>query len=102
MLNRTNIEPYMNGQYQGGTHDGCDIVNLFDTNLNVIAVFQKQEDGSYLFLTTCTLTPKEVDHLTRTNGNFLTEKMIDKYNALEILDAVDTNINDFLSTDTNN
>ena len=88
MPNRENIVWYTDGQYQGGTARGCDCVNLFDPDTNVIAVYEKQPDGSYLFLTTCTLTERESGHLESTNGNFLTEKMITQQNA------VSTNIHD--------
>ena len=55
---------------------------------------QKQRDGSCLFLTNCKLVPAEVKHLKDSNGNFLTEKMINQQNA------VSTNIHD--STNTKN
>jgi len=76
MPNRENIVWYIDGQYQGGTARGCDCVNLFDPDTNLIAVYEKQPDGSYLFLTTCTLTDRESDHLKSTNGNFVTEKIL--------------------------
>ena len=94
MPNRENIVWYTDGQYQGGTARGCDCVNLFDPDTNVIAVYEKQPDGSNLFLTTCKLVPAEVKHLQDSNGNFLTEKMINQKNA------VSTNIHD--STNTKN
>ena len=78
MANRENIIWYTDGQYQGGTDRGCDCVNLFDPDTNVIAVYEKQPDGSYLFLTTCKLVRSEVKHLRNSNGNFLTKKMIDE------------------------
>jgi hypothetical protein len=80
MPNRENIVWYTDGQYQGGTARGCDSVNLFDPDTNVIAVYQKQLDGSYLFLTTSTLTDRERDHLKSTNGNFVTEKILEQQN----------------------
>ena len=94
MPNSQDIIWYTDGQYQGGTQRGCDSVNLFDPDTNVIAVYQKQPDGSCLFLTTCKLVPAEVKHLQDSNGNFLTEKMINQQNA------VSTNIHD--STNTKN
>ena len=80
MANSQNIIWYTDGQYQGGTERGCDCVNLFDPDRNLIAVYQKQQDGNYLFLTTCTLTDRERDHLRSTNGNFLTQKILDQQN----------------------
>lgn len=94
MPNSQDIIWYTDGQYQGGTQRGCDSVNLFDPDRNLIAVYQKQPDGSYLFLTTCKLVPAEVKHLQDSNGNFLTEKMINQQSA------VSTNIHD--STNTKN
>ena len=61
MPNRENIVWYTDGQYRGGTDRGCDSVNLFDPDTNVIAVYEKQPDGSNLFLTTCTLTDLELE-----------------------------------------
>ena len=80
MPNRENIVWYTDGQYQGGTARGCDCVNLFDPDTNVIAVYEKQPDGSNLFLTTCTLTDRERAHLKSTNGNFITEKILEQQN----------------------
>ena len=53
-------------------------VNLFGPDISLIAVYQKQPDESYLFLTTYKLVPAEVKHLQDSNGNFLTEKMINQ------------------------
>lgn len=80
MPNRENIVWYTSGQYRGGTARGCDSANSFDPNTNVITVYQKQLDKSYLFLTTCTLTDREKDHLKSTNGNFVTEKILKQQN----------------------
>ena len=88
MPNRQNIIWYTDGQYQGGTQRGCKCVNLFDPDTNLIAVYQKQPDGSNLFLTTCQLTQMEGDHLKATNGNFGTERILKEQSA------VSTNIQD--------
>ena len=80
MPNRENIIWYTDGQYQGGTARGDDSVNLFDPDTKVIAVYQKQLDGSYLFLTTCTLGDREIDHLASTNGNFVSEEILKQQN----------------------
>ena len=92
VANNQDIIWYTDGQYQGGTQRGYDSVNLFDPNTNVIAVYQKQRDGSCLFLTTCKLVPAEVKHLKDSNGNFLTETMINQQNAIS------TKINDSKNT----
>jgi hypothetical protein len=80
MPNKENIIWYTDGQYQGGTDRGCDSVNLYDPETGVIAVYPKQPDGSNLFLTTCKLTRKEIDHLESTNGNFVTQKILEQQN----------------------
>jgi hypothetical protein len=87
MPNRENIVWYTDGQYQGGTDRGCDSVNLFDPDTNVIAVYEKQPDGSNLFLTTCTLTDIERDHLKSTNGNFVTEKVLEQQNWVSTFES---------------
>ena len=63
VLPSINIVWYTDGQYQGGTKNGCKSVNLFDPETNIVAVYEKQSDGSHLFLTTCKLTPLEIKHL---------------------------------------
>jgi hypothetical protein len=87
MPNRENIVWYTDGQYQGGTDRGCDSVNLFDPDTNVIAVYEKKPDGSNLFLTTCTLTDIEIDHLKSTNGNFVTEKVLEQQNWVSTFES---------------
>ena len=81
MAKKQNIVWYPNGQYQGGTPKACKSVNLFDPDTRVITVYEKQPDGRYMLLTTCTLTPTEIEHLKDIDGNFLTEKMINKKNG---------------------
>lgn len=44
-------------------------MNLFDPDTNVIVFYEKQPDGSNLFLTTYTLTDRERDHLKSTLWN---------------------------------
>jgi hypothetical protein len=68
--------------YQGGTPRGCNCINLFDPETNLIAVYQKQSDGSNLFLTTCKLIRIEIDHLTANNGNFVTERILKEQSAV--------------------
>ena len=92
MPNRENIVWYTDGHYQGGTARGCDSVNLFDPDTNVIAVYSKQPDGSYSFLTTCTLTERERDNLKSTNGNFVTEKILEQQNSVSTFE-IDAPIN---------
>lgn len=62
-----------------------------DTNL--IAVYQKQPNGSNLFLTTCKLTQIERDHLKATNGNFVTERILKEQSAVstKILKNINNN-----------
>lgn len=80
MANRKNVIWYTDGQYQGGTDRGCDCVNLFDPDTNIIAVYKKEKDGNNLFLTTCTLNENEAAHLESTNGNFLTDNNLQQQN----------------------
>ena len=82
MSTNPNVVWYTNGQYQGGTEKGCDSINLFDKESNLIGVYEKQPDGKYLFLTTCKLTPMEKSHLVESNGNFVTEKVLENQKAL--------------------
>lgn len=76
MPNRKNIIWYTNEGYQGETVHGCDCVNLFDTDTGIIVIYQKQPDGSNLFLTTCKLTQMERNYLKATNSNFVTERVL--------------------------
>ena len=63
MSNREGSIFFDNGGYQKGTDRGYDSVNIYDKNERVIAVYKKQENGDYLFSTTCKLTPVEETHL---------------------------------------
>ena len=92
MANKQNIIWYTDGQYQGGTKRGCDCVNLFDPDTNLIAVYQKQPDGSHLFLTTCKLTEIEADNLKATNGNFVTETILEQQNSVSTFEIDDMGI----------
>ena len=94
MPNKPNVIWYKEGMYQGGTPRGSNCINLFDPDTNLIAVYQKQADGSNLFLTTCELTEIERDHLNATDGNFVTERVLNEQKA------VSTNIRD--NTNNNN
>ncbi len=53
-------------------------MNLLDPETKVIVVYEKQPDGSNLFLTTCKLSDKERAHLESTNGNFVTQSILEK------------------------
>jgi len=93
MPKKPNVIWYKEGMYQGGTTRGCDCVNLFDLDTNLIAVYQKQPDGTNLFLTTCKLTQMERDHLKATNGNFVTERILKEQIAVstEIIENKNNN-----------
>ena len=84
MANRENTVWYTDGQYQGGTKRGINCINLYDRDTGVITIYQKQTDGSNLFLTTCELTPIEREHLEATNGNFVTEGVLKKQNIVNV------------------
>ena len=84
MANKQNIIWYTDGEYQRGTKRGCDSVNLFDPDTNIIPIYEKQSDGTCLFLTTCQLDEAEATHLKNSNGNFLTKTMINQQNAVSI------------------
>jgi hypothetical protein len=91
MPNRKNIIWFDNGGYQKGTKRGYDSVNLYDKDKRVIAIYKKQENGEYLFSTTCEVTGKEETHLLESGGNFVTEAVLNNQKALTI---TDTNTND--------
>ena len=76
MPNREGNIFFDNGGYQRGTERGYDAVNLYDKNERVIAVYKKQENGEYIFSTTCKLTPIEETHLYKSTGNFVTEVVL--------------------------
>ena len=99
MPNRPNIKQFSNGQYQGGTPKSCDSINLFDLDTNLIAVYKKFPDGSYLFLTTCKLNQIERQNLIVTDGNFMTEKVLNNLKAVST-NVINNKYNNI--TDTNN
>lgn len=82
MPNKPIVIWYTEGIYQGGTPRGCNCINRFDPETNLIAVYQKQSDGSNLFLTNCELTEIERDNLKATNGNFITERILKEQSSV--------------------
>jgi hypothetical protein len=84
MPEREGIIWFDNGGYQKGTERGYDSVNLYDPETQVIAVFKKQENGEYLFSTTCGLTPLEDDHLLESGGNYVTEAVLNDQNEIQL------------------
>ena len=80
MPEKEGIQWFENGGYQKGTNRGYDSVNLYDKDKRVIAIYQKQENGEYLFSTTCEVTPVEETHLYKSNGNFVTEAVLNDQN----------------------
>lgn len=66
-------------------------MNLSNKDKRVIAIYEKQENGEYLFSTTCEVTGKEEAHLLESGGNYLTEVVLNNQKALTI---TDTNNND--------
>ena len=66
MPNRTNIQWFDNGTYQGGTKRGYPAVHIYDKDKRVIAVFKKSTGE---FTTTCRLNDRQHAELLRT-GNF--------------------------------
>ena len=84
MPNKPNIIWYKEDMFQGGTPRGCNSVNLFDPDTNIIAVYPKELNGNNLLLTTATLTQGERANLIATNGNFLTERALGDQKSLAL------------------
>jgi len=57
-----------------------DSVNLYNKNKPVIAIYKKQENGQYLFSTTCEVTPVEETNLYKSGGNYCTEAVLNNQN----------------------
>lgn len=79
-------EWYLNGQYQGGTERGCQSINVYNPDDGRVVVFQKFPDGTNSYLTDCIMTPREQDHFEKTDGNFLTEAMLDELETTRSLE----------------
>jgi hypothetical protein len=88
MPEREGIQWFDNGGYQKGTKRGYDSVNLYDKDKRVIAIYKKQENGEYLFSTTCEVTGKEEAHLLESGGNYLTEAVLNNQKALTIINPI--------------
>jgi len=91
MPEREDIIWFDNGGYQKGTNRGYDSVNLYDPKARVIGIYKKQENGEYLFSTTCEVTEMEETYLLKSGGNYVTEAVLNNQKALTI---TDTNTND--------
>jgi hypothetical protein len=91
MPEREDIIWFDNGGYQKGTKRGYDSVNLYDPKARVIGIYKKQENGEYLFSTTCEVTEMEETYLLKSGGNYVTEAVLNNQKGLTI---TDTNTND--------
>ena len=80
MPEREDIIWFDNGGYQKGTERGYDSVNLYNKDKRVIAIYKKQENGEYLFSTTCEVTPVEETNLYKSGGNYVTEAVLNDQN----------------------
>ena len=88
MPEREGIIWFDNGGYQKGTNRGYDSVNLYDPKTRVIAIYKKQENGEYLFSTTCEVSAKEEANLRESNGNYLTEAVLNNQKASTIINPI--------------
>ena len=80
MPEREGIIWFDNGGYQKGTERGYDSSNLYDKDKRVIGIYKKQENGEYLFSTTCKVTPVEETNLYKSDGNYVTEAVLNDQN----------------------
>ena len=96
MPEREDIMWFDSGGYQKGTNRGYDSVNLYDPKARVIAIYRKQENGEYLFSTTCKVTEIEESHLLESNGNYVTEAVLNNQKALTIINPITTKNKDDL------
>ena len=55
-------------------------MNLYDKDKRVIGIYKKQENGEYLFSTTCKVTPVEETNLYKSDGNYVTEAVLNDQN----------------------
>lgn len=77
--------------YQSPLQRGYNSLNLDDKKTIGIASYEKQENGEYLFSTTCEVTKMEENYLCKSSGNYLNEIALKNKKALTI---TDTNTND--------
>ena len=67
------------GQYQVRPEEILNTVNVYDSETGIIAVYLKKPNGQPCqFLTVCKLTRKEQEWLDYTNGNFVTQSLLDE------------------------
>ena len=66
-------------QYQVRPEEIWKTVNVYDSETGILAVYVKKPDGQPCqFLTVCQLTKKEKEWLQYTDGNFVTQSLLDK------------------------
>jgi len=75
---KTADEWYVDAQFQAGTERNWTTINVYDSNTGILAVYIKKEGGPCPFLTVCKLTKTEKAWLRWTNGNFLTDTVLDE------------------------
>lgn len=73
-----NTEWYENGSYQSR-----DSINLYDPEKRILAVYEKLSGENY-FLTTLKMTDRELEYFKSTNGQFVSEKILNFQQSLEI------------------
>ena len=66
------VQWFENGGYQTNTPRGCEAINLYDFENDIIAVYRKREDGRNVLETTVKPTAKERQHFFASNGHFVT------------------------------
>lgn len=51
-------------------------LTLFDPTKRIVTIFKKTKTGQYHFTTTCSVSDQEANHLIKSNGNFVTDKVL--------------------------
>ena len=55
-------------------------MHLYYKDERIITIYKKQENREYLFSITCKVTPVEKTHLYKSNGNFVTDSVLNNQN----------------------
>lgn len=92
------LEWYENGQYQGGTPEGHDSINVLDQETGIVFSFKKYRGDEYLGdkngFTTVFITSAQENANLQATGNLLTEQASRKYNVTLQQNLPDSNIGD--------
>lgn len=70
------VQWFENGGYQTNTPRGCEAINLYDYEKDLICVYRKRPDGRNILETVLTPTDAELQHFFASDGHFVSDPVL--------------------------